>query len=107
MGFSPMNKEQDKRFRQLVEQKDKDAIKQLKNQLKSSAANIHPNICDFGHLEDIDQRAQEYDILLHNAIPYILLLVDGYKTVAGNTAILLSSPERNSKENKRLTHCIN
>lgn len=107
MGFSPMNEEQDKQFRQLVEQKDKDAIKQLKNQLKSSAANIHPNICDFGHLEDIDQGAQEYDILLHNAIPYILLLVDGYKTVAGNTAILLSSPERNSKENKRLTHCIN
>lgn len=107
MGFSPMNKEQDKRFRQLVEQKDKDAIKQLKNQLKSSAANIHPNICDFHHLEDIDQGAQEYDIILHNAIPYILLLVDGYMTVAGNTALIFSSPERNSKENKRLTHCIN
>lgn len=79
MGFSPMDKQQDEQYRLLVREGKKDAIKQLKQIHKSSATNIHPNICDFSHLLNTDPSACVYDVLLHNAIPYILLLVDGYK----------------------------
>ena len=79
MGFSPINKEQDERYRLLVKDKNSDAIEQLKQAHKSSVANIHPNICEFKHLKDIDKYgALKYDVMLNNAIPYILLLVDGY-----------------------------
>lgn len=79
MGFSPMNKQQDEQYRLLVKEGKKSAIKRLKQIHKSSATNIHPNICDFNHLLNTDPSARVYDVRLHNAIPYILLLVDGYK----------------------------
>ena len=82
MGFSPMNKEQDEQFRLLVREKKNKAIKQLKKVHKSSATNIHPNICDFHHLRLTDKDALGYDVMLHNAIPNMLLSVDGYKTTS-------------------------
>lgn len=82
MGFSPMNKEEDEQFRLLVREKRTDEIEQLKKDYKSSANNIHPNICDFQHLRVTDKGALRCDVMLQNAIPYILLLVDGYRTAS-------------------------
>jgi hypothetical protein len=87
MGFTPMNKEQDEQFRLLVREKKNKVIKQLKKVHKSSATNIHPNICDFHHLRLTDKDALGYDVMLHNAIPIMLLSVDGYKTTSYNKHI--------------------
>ena len=56
----------------------KKAQKELKSLLKKSAANVHPNICDFDHLDITDPGSKEYDIALCRAIPRILMMVDGY-----------------------------
>lgn len=88
MGFTPMNKEQDEQFRllvrneQMAEDKKKEAINELKAIHKTSPMNIHPNICDFHHLKLTDKDALGYDVMLHNAIPIMLLSVDGYKTTS-------------------------
>ena len=82
VGFSPIDEDDDKQLQQMV--RDGLPVKTLKNKLKSSPMNIHPNICDFEHLDKVDPEAKDYDSMLNDAIPYILILVDGYHTDAYN-----------------------
>ena len=82
VGFSPIDDDDDKQLQQMV--RDGLPVKTLKNKLKSSPMNIHPNICDFEHLDKVDPEAKDYDSMLNDAIPYILILVDGYHTDAYN-----------------------
>ena len=53
-------------------------LKSLKNSLKESEDRIHPNICGYSHLDDVDSGAKEYDVSLNNAIADIIVFVDGY-----------------------------
>lgn len=92
VGISPCQKQDDDLLRQLIQDKNladqegrtedaakaKAAQKDLKNALKQSAAYVHPNICDFDHLEITDPGSKDYDIKLCRAIPRILMMVDGY-----------------------------
>lgn len=80
VGFSPIDEYCDRQLQQMV--KDGVSVKAFKNELKSSPINVHPNICDFEHLDKIDPGAKDYDAMLNDAIPYILTLVDGYHTHA-------------------------
>lgn len=77
MGFAPILEEDDKALQQLISE-GKDS-RELINQLKASSVKVHPNICDFDHLDKIDPGAKQYDENLNNAIPTILAAVDGYK----------------------------
>lgn len=54
----------------------KEIYKREKELLKQGILRIHPNVCDFNHLDDIDLGAKNYDIVLNSIIPYILKLVD-------------------------------
>lgn len=84
-GFAPIEKDDDDKLRSLVvngQVTDKQAFNDLKNRLKASPMNVHPNICDFTHLDLIDPWAKDYDQLLNNVIPQLLVLVDGYRTPA-------------------------
>ncbi len=47
-----------------------------KKLVKASALKLHPNICDYNHLDVVDKGAKPYDMDLNNAIPTILRLVD-------------------------------
>lgn len=92
VGLSPCQKQDDDLLRQLIQDKNladqegrtedaakaKAAQKDLKNALKQSAAYVHPNICDFDHLDITDPGSKDYDIKLCRAIPRILMMVDGY-----------------------------
>ena len=51
-----------------------------KKDFKEGVNRLHPNICEFEHLSEIDSGAKDYDKTLNNAIPRILELVDGYNT---------------------------
>ena len=51
-----------------------------KKDYKEGVNRLHPNICEFEHLDEIDSEAKDYDKYLNNAIPRILELVDGYNT---------------------------
>ena len=87
LGFSPANLEDDTRLREFVvngavDEEKKTEFKQIKEELKHSPDKIHPNICDFAHLDVIDPGAKGYDQKLNNEIPKILILVDGYNTRA-------------------------
>lgn len=85
MGFAPIGKQEDDELRQLIVDgsvRDTVAFKKLKNDLKRSPLNVHPNICDFEHLELTDPWAKDFDGVLNNALPEILLIVDGYHTPA-------------------------
>jgi hypothetical protein len=87
LGFSPANLEDDTRLREFVvngavDEEKKTEFKQIKEDLKHSPDKIHPNICDFAHLDVIDPGAKGYDQKLNNEIPKILILVDGYNTRA-------------------------
>lgn len=64
----PLYKELDEKY------KDK------KNRIKENVERLHPNICEFEHLSEIDSGAKGYDKTLNNAIPRILELVDAYNT---------------------------
>ncbi len=92
MGVSPCLKPDDDMLRQLIQDmtlakkegrmqdyKQAEAEqKNLKNMLKRSTDNVHPNICDFDHLKVTDPGAEDYDLQLTRAIPRILMMVDGY-----------------------------
>ena len=92
MGVSPCLKPDDDMLRQLIQDmtlakkegrmqdyKQAEAEqKNLKNMLKRSTDNVHPNICDFDHLKVTDPGAGDYDLQLTRAIPRILMMVDGY-----------------------------
>lgn len=79
MGFTPMKSADDEQFRILVAEKDEEKIDNKKSELKESSAKVHPNICDFEHLNMVDPGAKKYDYALNVAIPDILIRVDGYE----------------------------
>lgn len=79
MGFTPMKSADDEQFRQLVDENNKEKINKKKSELKESSAKVHPNICDFEHLNMVDPDAKAYDYALNVAIPDILIRVDGYE----------------------------
>lgn len=49
-----------------------------KEQYKHGRDRIHPNICDYDHLDKIESGAKDYDIYLNNAIPDILAIIEKY-----------------------------
>ena len=57
----------------------KDDFKSKKESLKESEDRVHPNICGYSHLDEVDFGAKQFDINMNNAIPVILMKVDGYK----------------------------
>lgn len=59
--------------------KAKEEFKLKKNNLKDSEDRIHPNICGYSHLDDVDFGAKQFDFDMNNAIPLIILKVDGYR----------------------------
>ena len=79
MGFTPMKSADDEQFRILVAENDEKKINKKKSELKESSAKVHPNICDFEHLNMVDSGAKKYDYALNVAIPDILIRVDGYE----------------------------
>ena len=64
--------------KKLTMDKAKSDFKLMKDELKESENRIHPNICEYSHLDDVDFEAKSFDINLNNAIPEIIFLVDGY-----------------------------
>lgn len=52
-----------------------------KKEVKESEYRIHPNICDYRCLDDVDSGVKGYDKMLNESIPVILKLVD---CVGGN-----------------------
>ena len=58
---------------------DSKAELDIKNDVKLLPQRIHPNICDYNHLDDVDSGAKLYDSALNAAIPDIIELVDFYK----------------------------
>lgn len=110
MEFSPCGKEDDEEcirlnsvLREVSLQKDKydekslpveleSAYKKAKKDFKSKKGNlkesedrIHPNICGYSHLDDVDFGAKPFDIDMNNAIPQIIINVDGYGKLKENT----------------------
>lgn len=79
MGFTPMKSTDDEQFRKLVAENNEEKINKKKSELKESSAKVHPNICDFEHLNMVDPGAKAYDYALNVAIPDILIRVDGYE----------------------------
>lgn len=79
MGFTPMKSADDEQFRKLVAENNEEKINKKKSELKESSAKVHPNICDFEHLNMVDPDAKKYDYALNMAIPDILIRVDGYE----------------------------
>jgi|GEM_PF-52703 len=51
-------------------------FKSKKDELKVGEGRVHPNICAFSHLDDVDFGAKGYDNKLNSIIPDILSLVD-------------------------------
>lgn len=49
-----------------------------KNKCKEGVDRIHPNICEYHHLDEIDSGAKIYDETLNKSIPRILELVDNH-----------------------------
>lgn len=62
----------------LIYKELKDNYKNEKDRVKQKLERLHPNICEFNHLDIIDSGAKNYDETLNNAIPRILELVDAY-----------------------------
>lgn len=65
----------------LAFKKAKTDFKSKKENLKESEDRIHPNICGYSHLDDVDFGAKQFDINMNNAIPLIILRIDGYRIV--------------------------
>ena len=96
MGYSPCDKELDMILQRRRAEGESERVKEayllwkqkhleesactrgIKNDIKECALRIHPNICDYEHLEDVDSGAQQYDKDLNNSIATIISLVDGY-----------------------------
>ena len=59
-----------------MEEKESTSVN-IKKDVKESELRMHPNICEFEHLDIVDSDAKSYDKMLNtNAIPEIILLVD-------------------------------
>ncbi len=65
-------KEKDKKYQTLAW----GIYDKAKKELKTGINRIHPNICDYAHLNDVDHEAKGYDKYLCSIIPKILKLVD-------------------------------
>lgn len=95
MGYSPCDEELDRIFRHRNREGESEEVmaaylvwkqknlgettcpKKIKDDVKECALRIHPNICDYNHLNVVDAGAQQYDKDLNNAISTIISLVDG------------------------------
>lgn len=81
-GYALCTKEQDYKLRQLDknrrdnEKEHKNEYKKEKENLKTGVNRIHPNICDYEHLDVVDYEAKGYDKDLNEIIPIVLRLVD-------------------------------
>lgn len=49
-----------------------------KEEYKHGKDRMHPNICDYDHLDIIESGAKDYDIYLNNAIPDVLAIIEKY-----------------------------
>lgn len=47
---------------------------------KNGEMHIHPNICPYKKLDEVDCEAKNYDEKLNDSIPSIIMLVDGYQS---------------------------
>jgi hypothetical protein len=92
-GYLPCDKELDKIFEQINKEGMNDSVKEeyelwkqknginktdykkIKDDVKGLEYRIHPNICEFLHLDNVDKDAKGYDSMLNNAIAKILDLV--------------------------------
>ena len=54
----------------------KEAFKLKKEEFKEGESRIHPNICSYNHLDEVDFGAKNYDIYLNSIIPTIKKLID-------------------------------
>ena len=59
----------------------KDKYDQKKKNCKDGVDRIHPNICEYYHLDEIDTGAKAYDKYLNKTIPRILELVDKHDNI--------------------------
>lgn len=62
--------------RHIAENKEKDAFKARKAFYKEDERRMHPNICEFNHLDKVDSEAKGYDTKLNSIIPVIRALID-------------------------------
>lgn len=92
-GYLPCDKELDEIFEKINKEGLSDSVKdeyeawkrkngvnktdykKIKDDVKGLEYRIHPNICEFLHLDDVDKEAKGYDSMLNNAIVKILDLV--------------------------------
>lgn len=100
-GYSPADKELDAIFKSInSKEEDMNSImdrymawkmdnlnssvlpkSKIKEDVKECPLRIHPNICSFEHLSDVDSEAKRNDSELNNAIPKIISIVEGHKTM--------------------------
>mgnify|MGYP003291009285 CR=1 FL=1 len=87
-GYYPCDKDCDEEFRILNDNMNgndrkvwKDKYDQKKKNCKDGVDRIHPNICEYYHLDEIDTGAKAYDKYLNKTIPRILELVDKHDNI--------------------------
>lgn len=80
-GTLGITSESDPKYNELKVRKNvvKAEFDRIKKQCKTSEYRIHPNLCSYEHLDNVDSEAKNYDKYLNNSIPALLILVDGYK----------------------------
>lgn len=74
-NLSPLEKMEIKETDYFYKTLAKGIFDERKKSLKESEDRIHPNICDYNHLDVVDYGAKDYDITLNSIIPTIKLLV--------------------------------
>lgn len=101
LGYSPCDEELDKVFelrdihgkksemvkKEYVQWKQKalnivtdiNKLGDIKDDVKACELRIHPNLCDYSHLDKIDSGAKKYDKDMNNSILNIITIVDGYR----------------------------
>ena len=93
-GYSPCDEELDDIFKRNNKGKNMESIRndytswkrnnnlnissydKIKDDVKETECRIHPNICEYEHLDEVDSGAKSYDETLNSAIPRILHLVE-------------------------------
>lgn len=79
LGFIPADKEIDEKVQNIKGKLTEEQLSKYKKNLKSPAYKVHYCICDFNHMDKVDNGAKDYDVMLNNGIPFILAHVDGYR----------------------------
>ena len=54
-----------------------DKLNDIKDDVKECKLRLHPNLCDYDHLDIVDSGAKKYNKDLNNAIFKIISIVDG------------------------------